>query len=534
MEFNNLHLEDAADGVVLVTLDMPGRPFNVFSEDMIDELEALIDTLAARADSWRGVVITSGKNAFMAGADLAMVEGFTTLRHRAAPDAIRATFSRLSYLLRRLERLPQTLVAAVDGLALGGGLELAMACHHRVAAIGDKPSLGLPEVLLGLLPGAGGTQRLPRLTAPAFAARMLLSGAPVTPQTALDSGLVDRLVPAEALVASAVEMAQHSAPGARWDQPGWTPPADPTGLLDGADAEAALLQSGWTDPAVAHCYPALRAIVNCIREGRGRDFDAAMELEFDQFLGLMLDPVAGNMVNTGFLAKTAAVRRARERLGEATHQPARIALTCAGPVPARLASRLEVVNSADADLHLGLREVTSEADSGCAVEARYAGDFARAQAVELAAAPGESAAQAVAALSRVGLIPIAVSRTDSGPATRLLQAARRWLTEHAASDEQRAQIATAIDGAAFFAAAGLKTHHTASFEASDHERGLALLAAVAAEAAACVREGLVVAAQDLDVLAVFVLGFPAWTGGPLRLLEDARRGDVPGLTLPAH
>ncbi|MGB1880604.1 MAG: enoyl-CoA hydratase/isomerase family protein, partial [Gammaproteobacteria bacterium] len=114
MEFNNLHLEDAADGVVLVTLDMPGRPFNVFSEDMIDELEALIDTLAARADSWRGVVITSGKNAFMAGADLAMVEGFTTLRHRAAPDAIRATFSRLSYLLRRLERLPQTLVAAVD------------------------------------------------------------------------------------------------------------------------------------------------------------------------------------------------------------------------------------------------------------------------------------------------------------------------------------------------------------------------------------------------------------------------------------
>ena len=127
-----------ADGIGVATLDMPGRPFNVFSDDMIDELDALTTTIE-QARGLKGVVVTSGKDAFMAGADLAMVRGFTTLRFEHDAATIRRSFSRLSYLLRRFEKLTVPTVAAVNGLALGGGLEFAMACHHRVAAHGEVP-----------------------------------------------------------------------------------------------------------------------------------------------------------------------------------------------------------------------------------------------------------------------------------------------------------------------------------------------------------------------------------------------------------
>lgn len=528
MQLTNLRLEMVGADIAVVTLDMPGRPFNVFSDDMIDELEKLVVHLEEHAEDIRGVVVTSGKDAFMAGADLAMVEGFTTLRHRASNDEIRRTFSRLSYLMRRIERLPQTAVAAVNGLALGGGLELAMACHHRVAAAGDTPCLGLPEVLLGLLPGAGGTQRLPRLTTPAFAAPMLLDGKPVTPAAALAAGLVDRVVPAAELVDSACAMARELSAGARWDQPGWQEPADAEGVLAGEDAEQRLLGLGWADERVLHCYPAFRAIARCLLDGRDKDFDAAMEVEFDNFHTLMVDPVAGNMVNTGFLAKTAAPKRARDAAGAAQSKPRRVAIECDDDVPARLAGRFEVVDGNSADVHFGLRRLPDGRASGCAVEMRYAGDCNRAQGVEIAGAPGEPVAGTVAVAARAGLVPVVVAANEPGPAARLLAVVREWTMAAGTDEAQRARIATAVDGAGLFAAAGFETVPADDFSEGDRAAGLALLSLVAAEAAACLREGLVTAAQDIDVLAVFVLGFPAWTGGPLRFLDDVSRGDIAG------
>ena len=149
----NLRLDIDDDGIAVALIDMPGRPFNVFSDDMIDDLAALI-ALIENSRALKAVVIASGKDAFMAGADLSMVQGFTTLRFKHTPAEIRRVFSRLTYTLRKLERVRVPTVAAVNGLALGGGLELAMACHYRLAAQGSTPCLGLPEVLLGLLPGA--------------------------------------------------------------------------------------------------------------------------------------------------------------------------------------------------------------------------------------------------------------------------------------------------------------------------------------------------------------------------------------------
>ncbi|MGE0862114.1 MAG: enoyl-CoA hydratase-related protein [Gammaproteobacteria bacterium] len=542
--FRNLRLDHEPGGIVVATLDMPGRPFNVFSDDMIDELAALIDHVAA-TPGLRGLVLASSKDAFMAGADLAMVQGFTRLRFAHGAAEIRRIFSRLTYLLRRLERLPVTTVAAVNGLALGGGLELAMACHYRIAARGSAPVLGLPEVLLGLLPGAGGTQRLPRLTTPEFAARVLLGGQPVTPDAALEAGLVDALAEGAALRASAVEMARHALPGARWDQPGWHAPADSSGLVDAGDGAERLTALAWTGAEVAHLYPAVSAIVRCLREGYPRDIDGGIETEIDCFLPLMLDPTAGNMIGTSFLAKTAAARRAAARLGRA-RDVARVAVR-GGDAPARLARRCEIVSvdAADAqvvvagprpadappDTTLRLRGPDDDASADCGAELRLHGPLAGAECVEVT--EGGAAASALGLALRLRLVPVATDASTPGPGARLLAVVREFCERRAASSAARAALAHALDLGGLLRSAGLAVGPLGGYTDADRATGLALMTEVAAEAAACLAEGALAHAEDADVLAVVGLGFPAWSGGPLRYLDMLARGELPGAVVPA-
>ncbi len=544
---DNISFEIDAAGIGVATLDMPGRPFNVFSDDMIDELTALIERIENDGDL-NGVVVASGKEAFMAGADLAMVRGFTTLRFAAGEDEIRRTFSRLSYTLRRLERLNVPTIAAVNGLALGGGLELAMACHHRVCAKIAAPCLGLPEILLGLLPGAGGTQRLPRLTGPAYAARMLLDGQPVTPAAALEAGLVDHLAEPAQLLDSARAVARNARAGARWDHDGWQAPADDEGVLDGADAIERLAQSGWVDAEVTHLYPAFAAIAHCLVDGRGLPIDDAIEVEVDNFLPLMLDPVAGNMVRTSFLSRTAAPKRAAARLGKPEAPVRRVAVNGGADLPDRFARRVEQVEEAreaDCALHfagggaevhpeytIGVRAVPDEAPTGCAVEIRYAGAIDDAGAVEIAGEGGEMAARALALADRLRLTPVASTACEPGPAARLVTAVRSWAAAHAPDAQARGALAAALDLRALFARAGLDALHGQAHDPALRRAGLALMTTVAAEAAACLAEGLVDAPQDLDVLAVIGLGYPAWSGGPLSFLDGVRRGEIAGAVLP--
>jgi len=192
---------DVLDGVLTLTLDRPEK-LNALSADLLADLG---DALArAEADeAVKAVVVTgAGPKAFVAGAD---ISAFPTLSGLDGAELARSG----QHVMNRIERLPKPVVAAVNGFALGGGCELALACHLRVAS--EAARFGLPEVGLGLIPGYGGTQRLPKVVGRGRALEMILTGEPVTAQRAYEIGLVNRVVPAADLLDAATSLAQTMA-----------------------------------------------------------------------------------------------------------------------------------------------------------------------------------------------------------------------------------------------------------------------------------------------------------------------------------
>lgn len=339
----NIRTELDSDGILLVTIDMPGRAMNVFSSAMMDSLEKVLD-LVERDPAVRGLVITSGKQVFLAGADLEMIRMFTDRAEVDTPEQLHDLCGRLGRLFLRLEQIDKPSVAAVNGLALGGGLELALACHQRVAVDSDAVQLGLPEIKLGLLPGAGGTQRLPRLINIDKALQMLLDGDPVDSKQALELGLVDRLSPAADLIATAKALAL--APVRK--QPSW--------YDAGFAVDMSVFDADKDDPFSSLCetlnisayqrsrYPAHEAIMNCVYQGLPLAMPAAVSLEMDIFVELIRDPVAGNMVKTLFLERQKATKiRAPE-----SFKSARIAL--AGVELESLGKQLEKRRAQVADI----------------------------------------------------------------------------------------------------------------------------------------------------------------------------------------
>ena len=295
------------DGVLLATLDMPGRTMNVFSHGLMDALDALMN----RVDSdpaVRSVVLTSGKATFLAGADLLMVRGYCERARSATHAQMAALCGRLGRQFVRLEASAKPWVAAVNGIALGGGLELALACRQRLVADDPKLQLGVPEVRWGLLPGAGGTQRLPRLAPFEDAMELLLTGQSIAPARALELGIVDAVVPAAQLLdaARAAARALHGQPYdastkfgrlAQADLPAWS-----------ADTAQALAARHGADAERFAQYPAYSAICDSVLKGARRSLADATTLEMDQFLRLMFDPVAGRMIHTLFLERLRAER----------------------------------------------------------------------------------------------------------------------------------------------------------------------------------------------------------------------------------
>ncbi|MBS0366597.1 MAG: enoyl-CoA hydratase/isomerase family protein [Proteobacteria bacterium] len=196
---NSWQSERDADGILWLTFDKPGTSANVLSSVVLAQLDALLAPLAAQPP--RGVALISAKaSGFAAGAD---IKEFTSLTDEASGYAL---IRGGQQVLDRLESLPCPTVAAIHGFALGGGLELALACRYRVAAGDERLSLGLPEVQLGIHPGFGGTVRSVRLAGVRTAMQMMLTGKPLRAQAALAAGLVDRLVPADQLRAAAREL----------------------------------------------------------------------------------------------------------------------------------------------------------------------------------------------------------------------------------------------------------------------------------------------------------------------------------------
>lgn len=308
MTDSNIQTELDSDGILLARIDMPGRAMNVFSREMMDSLEALI-ARAQNEDAIKGVVLTSGKATFLAGADLEMIKMFTERARTGTTAELRTLFGHLGRLFRRLEQSPKPFVAAINGLALGGGLEVCLACHERVVADDPAIQLGLPEIKLGLLPGAGGTQRLPRLIGTSKGLQMLLTGDPVAPAEALQLGLVQEVVAKDQLVAAAKRRARAlTQPRAIWDAPRKRFDAAPFDFSDSAKAFDAIAKAVGVSAYQRQYYPAYHAIMDCVVGGWNQPMSEASEHEMAVFVDLMRDSVAGNMVRTLFLNRQKATK----------------------------------------------------------------------------------------------------------------------------------------------------------------------------------------------------------------------------------
>jgi enoyl-CoA hydratase len=194
MPYQTLTLS-VADRIATLTVNRPDK-LNALNDELIEELGLAVDELRDRPDV-HGVILTGAGRAFVAGADIAGLE-------KLGPVSAKAFARRGQLVFNRLESLPIPVIAAVNGFALGGGCELAMACHVRIAS--DAAKFGQPEVKLGIIPGYGGTQRLPRLVGKGHALQLMMTGEVIDAAEALRIGLVNRVVPAADLIKAATEM----------------------------------------------------------------------------------------------------------------------------------------------------------------------------------------------------------------------------------------------------------------------------------------------------------------------------------------
>src|SRR6266404_5037359 len=289
MAFKNFKIETDADGIALVTWDIPGRSMNVLDETTITELEEIVKQTSADA-AVKGVVVTSGKEAFSAGADLSMLEGMNR---------------RYSELLKAKGEVAANQMlfdeSRKSSLAFRGAFELTLSCHYRVAAENPKTRLGLPEIKVGLFPGAGGTQRVPRIVPPQDAMQMLLKGEAVNLEKAKALKLIDAVVPAGDLVKAAKDWIKGGGKAvAPWDEKGFKLPGGPVYSKAGMmmfPAGNAIFRSETYDN-----YPAARAIMSCVYEGLLLPIDAALRVESRYFTQILRSKEAAAMIRSLFLS----------------------------------------------------------------------------------------------------------------------------------------------------------------------------------------------------------------------------------------
>jgi 3-hydroxyacyl-CoA dehydrogenase/enoyl-CoA hydratase/3-hydroxybutyryl-CoA epimerase len=308
MTYQNFKFDLDTDGIATVTWDMPDRSMNVINLTVIEELSAIVEKVAGDA-AIKGAVITGGKDTFCAGADLAMLDKFgqvfaemaRTQGEEAAAAMMFEESRKLSLLYRRLETCGKPWVAAINGTAVGGGFELCLACHHRVAAANPKTRLGLPEVKVGLFPGAGGTQRIARMLAPVDALQMLLKGDQLRLDRAKALKLVNDVVPPEKLIKTAKDWINaRGIAKAPWDVDGFRLPGglvySKMGIMTFPAANAIYRRETYDN------YPAARAIMQCVYEGLQLPIDAALRVESRYFAKVLRSPEAAAMIRSLFVS----------------------------------------------------------------------------------------------------------------------------------------------------------------------------------------------------------------------------------------
>ncbi|MES0135326.1 3-hydroxyacyl-CoA dehydrogenase NAD-binding domain-containing protein [Mesorhizobium sp. M0016] len=320
MTYTNFTVDTDADGIALVTWNMPDRSMNVFTEEVMNELEKIIDHVVADA-AIKGAVITSGKDSFSGGADLTMLQKmlavFAKEKTKDPEKAAQLLFDnagRMGGLWRKLETSGKPWVSAINGTCMGGAFELSLACHGRVAADSEKVKMALPEVKVGIFPGAGGTQRVPRLTDQQQALQMLTTGQTLSPQKAKAMGLIHEIAEPGKLIETAKAMIRNGLKAVQpWDEKGFKLPGGqiytPAGFNLWPPAIAILRRETYGN------YPAAAAILKCVYEGLLVPFDTGLRIEQRYFTEIMQSKEAAAMIRSLFVSLQELNKGARRPAG---------------------------------------------------------------------------------------------------------------------------------------------------------------------------------------------------------------------------
>jgi 3-hydroxyacyl-CoA dehydrogenase/enoyl-CoA hydratase/3-hydroxybutyryl-CoA epimerase len=355
-----------ADGIVTLTLNDPDARANTMNDAYIESMGRAVERLVEEQESIRGVVITSAKDTFFAGGNLELLR-------QIQPEHAAQVFDMLQLVkrqLRLLETLGKPVVAAINGSALGGGLEIALACHHRIAAEGSY-EIGVPEVTLGLLPGAGGVTRVTRMLGLQDALmKVLLQGQRMKPAHALSVGIIDEVVPSDRLLDAAYTWVREFEGEARqpWDRDGYKMP----GGTPSSPKLAAFLPAfpaNLRKQLKGAPYPAPRAIMSAAVEGALVDFETATRIESRYFVSLATGQIAKNMINA-FFFELQAINNGASRPSEPSRYTARkVGVLGAGMMGAGIA-----YECARAGMEVVLKDVSvSSAEKGKAYSAKILG-----------------------------------------------------------------------------------------------------------------------------------------------------------------
>jgi 3-hydroxyacyl-CoA dehydrogenase/enoyl-CoA hydratase/3-hydroxybutyryl-CoA epimerase len=351
---NLIRWEQNQEGVVVLTMDDPDQSVNTMNQRFVTALGEVVQRLESEKDSIAGVVITSAKKTFFAGADL---NELREVRKDDAPQ-IAQMLREIKSLLRRIETLGKPVVAAINGAALGGGLEICLACHYRVIVDDPKAVVGFPEVQLGLMPGAGGVVRTVRMLGIADALmQALLQAQRHRPDKAKEIGLVDEVVSAvdELLPAAKRWISEHPESVQRWDVPGYKIPG-------GTPANPKLAMNLPAFPANLRKqvkganYPAPHHIMAAAIESAEVELDAAFEIEGRYFVDLVTGQVAKNMIQAFFFDMNRATGARGRPADVESFRPHKVVVLGAGMMGAAIA-----YVCAKAGLEVVLKDVSLEA-----------------------------------------------------------------------------------------------------------------------------------------------------------------------------
>ena len=331
---NTIQYTVDSDGIATLMLDLPGKSMNVLCDELIADLAECIEKVV-EDEGVKGAIIASAKNAFVAGADLTEL---VTAYDRGVTTQEGYEWSKgLSGVFRRMETCGKPFAVAINGLALGGGLELCLACHYRVMTDNPKAQLGFPEVSIGLLPGAGGTQRLPRLIGTEKALAVIVQGKKLKPKAALELGVVHEIAPADELLDRArTWLLETPNPVAPWDVRGFRMPGG-AGAMTPRNAQTFMVGTSLVAGMTNHNYPAPIGALSAVYEGCITPMDTGLDTESQYFGELVAGVVARNMMRSLFVNKGDADKLARRPAGVEKSKVTKLGVLGAGMMGAGIA-----------------------------------------------------------------------------------------------------------------------------------------------------------------------------------------------------